>query len=58
MATEPTPQPSASGKGGGWCCLLVAALPFLWFLAALVAPKWAFWYPVWAGAEIWSRTLG
>ncbi|MFD8979696.1 hypothetical protein [Streptomyces sp. NPDC059564] len=57
MPTDSTTPPPASRRGG-WCCLLFAALPVVWFIAVLVLPKWAFWYPVWVGAAIWNGTDG
>ncbi|MGO4461395.1 hypothetical protein AB4039_29495 [Streptomyces sp. M-16] len=57
MSTDPTAEPSPSTRGG-WCCLLFAALPLVWFVAVLIQPEWAFWYPVWVGAVVWNGADG
>ncbi|WP_328923787.1 hypothetical protein OG429_03535 [Streptomyces sp. NBC_00190] len=58
MPTNSTRETTASDRSGGCCCLLFAALPIGWFIAALVLPEQAFWWPVWLGAVMWNGADG
>ncbi|WP_372404550.1 hypothetical protein [Streptomyces luteireticuli] len=62
MPTNST-LPPASTDRGGWCCLLLSALPaagiLAWILAASsILPEEVFWFPIWLGAVVWNGTDG
>lgn len=55
---NPTPRPTADGRGG-WCCLLLCvAPPLLWFTAGRFLPERLLWYPIWLAAVVWNGPDG